>query len=275
MWFHWFAQNHKSNDTSHPQTSPSSLPGNQQRQISSWDSFQLLWAFSTISPDVPSRGGWTRGESLQREILPSRNWKGWQPFHSWQTSVLWGNGVWEQFRKSRWDFTCSASSTLLSILIVLLTSLKRKGVKLLWASSLLLEGAMALEMWCWQRPRRWLCRHLIYWAMGEQLWCLPQNDCRNPELELSLNLRCPPCPLQGSCSCWQGILACHALFALCNFIHLFRKKGCFMGKHKMQVQKSFVISVKKHFLIKTLSVTILWIVLVLGFFITNTSSGGV
>lgn len=196
-------------------------------------------------------------------------------FHSWQTSVLWGNGVWEQFRKSRWDFTCSASSTLLSILIVLLTSLKRKGVKLLWASSLLLEGAMSLEMWCWQRPRSWLCCHLIYWTMGEQLWCLPQNHCRNPELELSLNLRCPPCPLRGSCSCWQGILACHASFALCNFIHLFRKKGCFMGKHKMQVQKSFVISVKKHFLIKTLSVTILWIVLVLGLFITNTSSGGV
>lgn len=64
-------------------------------------------------------------------------------------------------------------------------------------------------------------------------------------------------------------------FALCNFIHLFRKKVCIVGKHKMQVQKSFVISVKKHFLIKTLSVTILLIVLVLGFFITNTSSGGV
>lgn len=271
MWFHWFAQNHKSNDTLHPQTSPSSLTGNQQWQIS-WDTFQPLWAFSTISPDVPLSGGWTRVESLQREILPSRNRKGWQPFHSVsqpadKCSV--GKGAWGQLRKSRWDFTCSASSTLfLFILIVLLTSLKRKGEKLLWASNSLLEGAMSLEKLALPSP--------YLSGSGGAALVSATKSLSQPRAKIIPKSQLPlMSPSRGSCSCWQGIPACHTSFALCDFIHLFRKKSWFMGKHKTQVQKSFVISVKKHFLIKTLLVKILWIVLVLGFFIINTSSGGV
>lgn len=139
MWFNLFAQNHESSDTLHPQSSPSSLPGNQQRQFSSWDSFQLLWGFSTISPGMSSRGGWTGGESLQWKILPSRKWEGWQPLasiSSQHAGMLWGNEVGEKLSQSRWGFTGSPLSTLLSFLIVLLTSLKRKEEKLLWASPL-------------------------------------------------------------------------------------------------------------------------------------------